>query len=286
MKVINILKKYLDDLHIKVPKEKYGIDDNENNYNLIEENLKIIGNNLQKNLYNRKKRDEFNIEKYFSNKEFYITNNLGKIIDEIRNYFDQYICPIKEFVCSDENNNQYISNYHMINFHISKLRESVSHLKPLINIADEIINENTLSELNPDTFVQLFEDNFNDGIDNLICQILDFLFNLNKNTSLFIKDLTSGIKENIKNEYRKKIGIDELYTKIETISLNIFEVPYEYLKNLKDYLSRTCGPWSNIIKKLLMKKFYIMKIKNLIILIIFLMIKIIKNYIMKSMKII
>ena len=42
----------------------------------------------------------------------------------------------------------------MINFHISKLRESVSHLKPLINIADEIINENTLSELNPDTFVQ------------------------------------------------------------------------------------------------------------------------------------
>ena len=59
----------------------------------------------------------------------------------------------------------------MINFHIYKLRESVSHLKPLINIADEIINENTLSELNPDTFVQLFEDNFNDGIDNLICQI-------------------------------------------------------------------------------------------------------------------
>ena len=78
--------------------------------------------------------------------------------------------------------------------------------------------------------------------------ILDFLFNLNKNTSLFIKDLTSGIKENIKNEYRKKIGIDELYTKIETISLNIFEVPYEYLKNLKDYLSSPCGPWSNIMK--------------------------------------
>ena len=78
-KFINILKKYLDDLHIKVPKEKYGIDDNENNYNLIEENLKKIGNNnLQKNLYNRKKRDEFNIEKYFSNKEFYITNNLRK----------------------------------------------------------------------------------------------------------------------------------------------------------------------------------------------------------------
>ena len=48
-KVINILKKYLDDLHIKVPKEKYGIDDNKNNYNLIEENLKTIGNNLQKN---------------------------------------------------------------------------------------------------------------------------------------------------------------------------------------------------------------------------------------------
>ena len=113
------------------------------------------------------------------------------------------------------------------NFHISKLRESVSHLKPLINIADEIINENTLSELNPDTFVQLFEDNFNDGINNLICQILDFLFNLNKNTSLFIKALTSGIKENIKNEYRKKIGIDELYIKIDTISLNIFQVPYE-----------------------------------------------------------
>ena len=247
-KVNNLLKNYLDYFHSQVPKEKYGIDDNENNYNLIEENLKIIGNNLQKNLYNRKKRDEFNIEKYFSNKEFYITNNLGKIIDEIRNYFDQYICPIKEFVCSDENNNQYISNYHMINFHISKLRESVSHLKPLINIADEIINENTLSELNPDTFVQLFEDNFNDGIDNLISQILDFLFNLNKNTSLFIKDLTSGIKENIKNEYRKKIGIDELYTKIETISLNIFEVPYEYLKNLKDYLSSPCGPWSNIMK--------------------------------------
>ena len=74
-KVINILKKYLDDLHIKDPKEKYEIDDNENNYNLIEENLKTIGNNLQKNLSNRKKRDEFNIEKYFSNKEFYITNN-------------------------------------------------------------------------------------------------------------------------------------------------------------------------------------------------------------------
>ena len=52
------------------------------------------------------------------------------------------------------------------NFHIFKLKESVSHLKPLINITDEIMNENTLSELNPDTFVQLFEDNFNDGIDN------------------------------------------------------------------------------------------------------------------------
>lgn len=111
-----------------------------------------------------------------------------------------FIYQIKEFVYSDENNNHYISNYHMINFHISKLRESVSHLKPLINIADEIINENTLSELNPDTFVQLFEDNFNDGIDNLISQILDFLFNLNKKISLFIKDLTSRIKENIKNE--------------------------------------------------------------------------------------
>ena len=37
----------------------------------------------------------------------------------------------------------------MINFHISKLRESVSHLKPLINIADEIMNKNTLSDLNP-----------------------------------------------------------------------------------------------------------------------------------------
>ena len=44
----------------------------------------------------------------------------------------------------------------MINFHISKLRESVYHLKSLINIADEIINENTLSDLNPDTFVQFF----------------------------------------------------------------------------------------------------------------------------------
>ena len=36
------------------------------------------------------------------------------------------------------------------NFHIFKLKESVSHLKPLINIADEIMNENTLSDLNPE----------------------------------------------------------------------------------------------------------------------------------------
>ena len=64
--------------------------------------------------------------------------------------FINFICQIKEFVCSDENNNHYISNYHIINFHISKLRESVSHLKSLINITDEIINENTLSDLNPE----------------------------------------------------------------------------------------------------------------------------------------
>ena len=38
----------------------------------------------------------------------------------------------------------------------------------------------------------------------------------------------------------EKKGIDELYIKIDTISLNIIQVPYEYLKNLKDYLSSPC----------------------------------------------
>ncbi len=41
---------------------------------------------------------------------------------------------------------------------------------------------------------------------------------------------------------------EQINTKIDTISLNIIQVPYEYLKNLKDYLSSPCGPWSNIMK--------------------------------------
>ena len=246
-KVNNLLKNYLDYFHSQVPKEKYGIDDNENNYNLIEENLKKIGNNnLQKNLYNRKKRDEFNIEKYFSKKEFYITNNLGKIIDEIRNYFDQYICPIKEFVCSDENNN-HTSYLYLTNFQITKLRESISHLKPLISIVDRMINENSLSGLNIGDFVKLFEDNLNFGADALIAQILDFLSEINKNTTLFIKDLTGGIDEMIKSIYNEAVNLGFIKGKIEEIAISIFYDPSENIKKMKDFLKNPCGPQEQIM---------------------------------------
>ena len=49
-KVNNILRKYLDDLHIIVPKEKYGIDDNEISDKEITKYMKKFNNDETKTI--------------------------------------------------------------------------------------------------------------------------------------------------------------------------------------------------------------------------------------------
>ena len=245
-KINNILKDNLNYFYEQLPKSTYELNDN---YNQIEKKiikLSDILNDISIFLYNRKNKDEFNIKKYFKDNEFKITNNLGKIIDELSIYFDEYVCITNEDICK-ENGTKILSALDQYNLQIAKLRDSTSFLKFIKNIADEIINESILSNLNETEFLQLYIDNFNYGSDVLISQILEFLEQLNNETITYIKGLTMGIEGKIIDIYNEKINEGFLNGTIEAIAKKVFVDPYDYKMIIKNYLTNPCGPIPRIM---------------------------------------
>ena len=239
-KINNILKGYLNYFYQQLPKSTYG---SNNNYTTIEKNIIKISNRLSDDnnnlipipLYNRKKKDEFNIKKYFEDYEFKITNNLGKIIDELSIYFDEYEKVIE------------LSSLDQYNFQIAKLRDSVSYLKLIINISEEMIDESILSNLNETEFLKLYENNFNYGSDALISQILEFFEIINNQTNIYINGLTKGIEGKIIDIYNEKINKGLLNGSIEEIANKVFIDPYDYKLIIKNYLTSACGPIPRIM---------------------------------------
>ena len=250
-KINNILKGYLNYFYEKLPKSLYEGDEN---YIIIEENIIKISNKLSDEnnnfipliLYNRKKRDEFNIKKYFENYEFKITNNIGKIIDELSIYFDEYVCITNEDICKEDGSN-ILSSLDQYNFQIAKMRDSISHLKLIVNISEEMIDESILSNLNETEFLKLYEDNFNYGSDALISQILEFLEVINNQTNTYIDGLTKGIEGKIIDIYNEKINNGLLEGLIEAIAKKVFIDPYDYKIIVKNYLTNPCGPIPRIM---------------------------------------
>ena len=137
----------------------------------------------------------------------------------------------------------YIDQYYA---HMSKLRDSVNYLKSLIPMAKEIINEDILSNLDPNEFLNLYQIDFNYNATALISQILEFLYELNQETKNLMDQYTIGIIAPIKNVFTKLINIEGLNEVIEIIAKNIFIDPKDYQNRLKALVVGHCGIINNI----------------------------------------
>ena len=255
LRASNSFANYIDIFHIQAPKGTYG---NSGNYRKLYEDIEEYLNKIQSQLdesiksipilYMRKKKDEFSITKYFKPKEFEITNNiLGKLIDEIYIYFDEYICITNEVICEDGKIKDIMSAIEHFQFQLAKLRSAVSYLTTLIPYAKDIINSDLLAELDPLEFLNLYINNFNYNENSLINQILELLDYINTETKTFISNYASGIKDKIKEIFYNAINKDGLAAEVTKIAESIFIDPLEYQERLKSFVEGPCGPIARIM---------------------------------------
>ena len=255
LKTASSFESYLDYFHTQAPKEIYGSSGNYRKlYEDIENYFKDIHKLLTEDtkkipiLYMRKIKDEFSLTKYFEQGEFTITNNiLGKLIDEIYIYFDEFICITNEIVCKDGELVNIMSSIDQYQFQLAKLRAAVSYLSTLIPFAKDIINSDLLADLDPNEFLQLYIENFNYNENALISQILELLEFINAETKLFITNYASGIKDKIREIFYKAINKEGLAEAVTKIAQSIFIDPYDYQMALKSYVEGPCGPIARFI---------------------------------------
>ena len=187
--------------------------------------------------------DEFKIKNIIIEKENEIRYNLRRIYDAINKDFVNTFCYGNATVCEYSDVVSTIEHYY---YQASKLRVSLQFIQSIVTIAQQMIGNDILSNLDENKYTKLFEAELNYKEDNIKSDIMQFIKRLNINTTKFIDGSIETLKTNIINYYISGVNEEGIKENIQTIAKKIFVNPFKLNNETRFYLYYTCGPLPKI----------------------------------------
>lgn len=187
--------------------------------------------------------DEFKIKNIIIEKENEIRYNLRRIVDAINIDFINTFCYGNEIVCQYSDSVSAIEHYY---YQASKLRVSLQFIQSIVTIAQQMIGNDILSNLDENRYTKLFEAELNYKGENILSDIIAFIKELNINTTKYINGSIETLKTDIKNYYISGVNEEGIVQNIKTIAKKIFVNPFKLNNETRFYLYYTCGPLPKI----------------------------------------
>ena len=163
--------------------------------------------------------DEFKIKNIIIEKENEIRYNLRRIVDAINIDFINTFCYENATVCEYSDVVSTIEYYY---YQASKLRVSLQFIQSIVTIAQQMIGNDILSNLDENKYTKLFEAELNYKEDNIKTDIRQFIKQLNINTTKFIDGSIETLKTNIINYYISGVNEKGIKENIQTIAKKNF----------------------------------------------------------------
>ena len=238
---------FIDTFHSQIPQYIYGFaGDNKTQYEEIEykiisfQNFFLINNN--NSYFYKNYNNEFIKSENFTLFETYINDIIENIVYNISKYFNDNICNVNEIVCINGKFNNSLSEKDENNFLLSKIHYSISQLKILYPIIDNLKNNNLFSKLIPNDVLNLYLLNYNLDSDLLINLITNSLNNINSKINNSLNAFNDEIEYIlIKNIYNKTNNIDILSTIIEKYAQELFININDYQISFNNFIESPNG---------------------------------------------
>ena len=138
-----------------------------------------------------------------------------------------------------------ISALDQFNYQMAKLRDSITQLKNLVPVVENMMDD-TLLGLDPLKFFELYKKQTYKDF-QIVAQFKIYLDIIREETDRQMEAFVTQIKLDITNAYRNNINLKGIEEAIKNLALKVFVNPENLKEELKLYVNAICGPINKII---------------------------------------
>ena len=162
---------------------------------------------------------------------------INNILDQINKDFKNYFCYGNEIICKYNDSVSEIEHYY---FKSGKVRSSSSNLNLFISIAEKMISNNILSELNSDEYKNKFYYQIEYKIGEIVTKITENLKLIDEKTHKHMNGHLNTLFSHINSSFISQINIEGINETLHLIANNIFRI------QMYNYLNQSCGPFDKL----------------------------------------